>query len=72
MYDLSIIVPTIRTHLLKDLYQSFCDSCNTHTFEVIFVGPFDIPESLMEKEKRLAFLQGLLSGLVLGCLFWLA
>lgn len=49
MTNLSIIVPTIRTHLLEDLYQSFCDSCNEHSFEVIFVGPFDIPSTLTEK-----------------------
>jgi len=51
MYNLSIIVPTIRTHLLEDLYQSFCLSCNRHSFEVIFVGPFDIPKKLLEKEN---------------------
>ena len=48
---LSIVVPTIRTHLLEDLYRSFCYSCPTHTFEVIFVGPFDIPTKLMKKSN---------------------
>ena len=51
MYDLSILVPTIRTHLLEDLYQSACNSCNTYSFEMVFVGPFDIPQSLMEKDN---------------------
>lgn len=48
---LSIIIPTIRTHLLEDLYQSIVNSCNQHSFEVIFVGPFDIPQSLLEKKN---------------------
>jgi hypothetical protein len=51
MCNLSIVVPTIRTHLLEDLYQSFCDSCNSHSFEVIFVGPFDIPDTLRKKKN---------------------
>ena len=51
MIKLSIVVPTIRTHLLEDLYQSFCSSCGDYSFEVIFVGPFDIPASLEEKDN---------------------
>ncbi len=51
MYDLSIIIHTIRTHLLEVLYDSICKSCNKHSFEVIFVGPFDIPLLLLEKEN---------------------
>ncbi len=46
MYDISIVLPTIRTHLLEDLYKSICRSCDRHNFELICVGPFDIPASL--------------------------
>jgi len=51
MYDISILLPTIRTHLLEDLYESLCSSCHQHTFEFVCVGPFDIPQSLLEKDN---------------------
>ena len=51
MYDISIILPTIRTHLLEDLYNSICKSCDRHSFELICVGPFDIPKSLSKLDN---------------------
>jgi len=48
---LSIVIPTIRTHLLKDLYYSIEKSCNRHSFEVIFVGPFNVSEHLTIKNN---------------------
>jgi len=51
MYDISIVLPTIRTHLLEDLYESIVKSCPRHSFELICVGPFDIPDKLMKKDN---------------------
>jgi len=45
---LSVFLPTIRTHLLENWYKSLEASCNRHEFEVVFCGPFDIPESLSQ------------------------
>ena len=48
---LSVFLPTIRTHLLEKWYDSLCESCNRHDFEVIFCGPFDIPSTLTTKDN---------------------
>ena len=50
-YDISMILPTIRTHLLEDLYNSIEKSCPNHSFELVMVGPFDIPEYLQNKKN---------------------
>jgi hypothetical protein len=43
---LSIIVPTIRTHLLARFIDSVRLSCVKHTYEIIFIGPFELPDNL--------------------------
>ena len=48
---LSVFLPTIRSHLLEDWYASLERSCPNHSFEVIFCGPFDLPESLALKDN---------------------
>ncbi len=50
-YDISILLPTIRTHLLEDLYDSIIKACPRHTFQLVAVGPFDLPTSLKEKNN---------------------
>ena len=45
----SVFLPTIRTHLLEKWYDSLEKSCSRHSFEAIFCGPFEIPESLNKK-----------------------
>jgi hypothetical protein len=45
-YDLSLIIPGIRTQNWKMVYDSVVESCKGHTFELIFVGPFDPPPEL--------------------------
>ena len=47
----SIFLPTIRTHLLEKWYETLEASCSRHDFEVVFCGPFDIPESLASKNN---------------------
>lgn len=43
---LSIIVPTIRTHYLPRFINSVAKSCVDIEYEIIFIGPFEIPEEL--------------------------
>lgn len=50
-YDLSIIVPSIRVQNLEQLYFSFEKSVEPYTFEMIVVGPYQIPENLYNKEN---------------------
>ena len=47
----SVFLPTIRTHLLEKWYASLEKSCSRHSFEAIFSGPFDIPDSLAKREN---------------------
>ena len=43
---LSIIVPTIRTHYLPRFLDSLSKSCKNTEYEVVFIGPFDLPEEI--------------------------
>lgn len=45
-YDLSVLVPGIRTKNWFHLYQSIAASTNRY-FEVIFVGPYALPQELV-------------------------
>lgn len=47
----SIFLPTIRPYLLEKWYDSLEKSCNKHSFEVIFCGPYDIPHTLRRKNN---------------------
>lgn len=49
---LSIIVPTIRTHLLERFIESVRLSCVKYTYEIIFIGPFAFPEHLKSPNIR--------------------
>ena len=53
---LSVFLPTIRTHLLEKWYETLCESCNSHYFDVIFCGPFDIPTTVSE-HKNVKFIK---------------
>ena len=45
----SIGVPGIRTEAWEQLADSIERTITSHTFEIIFVGPFDPPESLLKR-----------------------
>jgi hypothetical protein len=49
--DISIIVPAIRTHLWERLYNSLELSLPSHSWELLIGSPFDLPDSLAEKEN---------------------
>ena len=45
----SIGVPGIRTESWEQLADSIERTLTSHTFEIIFVGPFDPPPALLER-----------------------
>lgn len=49
MIDLSICLPAIRPSYWDKLYESFKKACTKYDFEVIFISPYDLPESLKDK-----------------------
>lgn len=50
-YDLSLVVPSIRTHLMHQLYDTAELSCDRHSFEIVICGPYEPPKELLEKEN---------------------
>lgn len=51
MYDLSILVPGIHNDKWFDLYNSVNQSCTKKTWEIIFVGPYQLPIELQDKKN---------------------
>jgi len=47
--DVSILIPAIRVNNWERMYQTILDACKEHTFELVLVSPFDLPESLKSK-----------------------
>lgn len=50
-YDLSVIVPSIRTKNLEQLFFSIERSVQPYSFEFIVVSPFGPPEALLSKDN---------------------
>jgi len=48
MYDVSILIPAIRTHLWEKMYDSIKLSCKNNSFELILVSPFELPLELKQ------------------------
>lgn len=46
MFDVSILIPAIRTHNWSRMYDTIVSACQNHTFELVLVSPFDLPEDL--------------------------
>lgn len=49
MYDISILVPAIRTPRWESLYNSIGLACKKYTWQLVLVSPFDLPQSLQNK-----------------------
>lgn len=49
-YELSMLVPSIRPHNLKKLYDSVCNAFH-HPFEFIVIGPFPLPDELKDVDN---------------------
>ena len=50
-YDISIVISSIRVHLLGDLYKSLSNSIHGK-WELIIVGPYIISEELLNKDSN--------------------
>ena len=50
-YDISFLFPAIRTVRWLKLYESLQRSCKNYSWEAVFCGPFDLPESLRGKDN---------------------
>jgi len=50
-YDLSIIIPGIRTEKWQEVYDSCVSSCGDMPFELITVGPSPTPEFLRDADN---------------------
>lgn len=50
-YDVSILMPAIRTHMWKSMYDSILSSCKRYSFELVLISPFDLPEELSSFEN---------------------
>ena len=46
MYDISFVVPSIRTDLWRNLYDSINKSFTCGSWELIFIGPYDQPKEM--------------------------
>tara|TARA_R100000808_G_C2143915_1_gene151695 strand:- start:1097 stop:1918 length:822 start_codon:yes stop_codon:yes gene_type:complete len=52
-YDLTIFIPGFRTPQWSGVYESAKAACKRYNWEMVFVGPFDLPEELKDKENVL-------------------
>ena len=51
MIDVSFLVPTIRPNNLPAFMESLEKACKKYTFEVVFISPFDKPDTLSQYEN---------------------
>ena len=51
MPTISILVPGIRTANWLKLYNSMFKACKKYPWEMIFVGPYDLPAELSDKQN---------------------
>ena len=45
-YDVSVLMPAIRTHQWLMRYGSLFNACKEHTWELVLVSPFDLPPEM--------------------------
>ena len=55
-YDLSILIPSIRTNRWETLLASIESVCKRHTWQVVFIGPFAHQPSL-DKYQNVKFIE---------------
>lgn len=51
MINVSIIVPAIRTNKWLRFYESIEKSCKKYTWELILISPFELPDTLKDKNN---------------------
>ncbi|MHA2279432.1 MAG: hypothetical protein ACXAC5_00875 [Promethearchaeota archaeon] len=50
-YDLSICIPGIRPSYWERLYTSLLTACSRYSFEIVFIGPYGLPDSLRSQHN---------------------
>jgi len=45
-YDISVFMPSIRTHKQPGWYESISRSCKNHSFQAVIAGPFELHEEI--------------------------
>jgi len=45
-YDVSVLMPAIRTYNWLMMYGSLLNSCKRHSFELVLISPFDLPDNM--------------------------
>lgn len=56
-FDLTILVPGIRTHLWEKVVDSIAGACQKFDYEVLFVGPFSPPTSLQQNYQNIRYIK---------------
>jgi len=51
MKDVSIVVASIRIKNLEKMYAAIQKACKKHTFELVVIGPYKIPDVILKKEN---------------------
>jgi hypothetical protein len=51
MYDLSILMPGIRTQFWEDIYNKFEKYLTKNSWELVIVGPYSLPKELESKRN---------------------
>jgi len=54
-YDLSIFIPGFRTPLWPTVYKSAQRACKRYNWEMVFIGPWEPPKELQDKDNVLFF-----------------
>ena len=49
--ELSIVIPAIRPQRWVGVYEAMKKSCTKHSFEIIFIGPYDPPDELKDNPQ---------------------
>ena len=52
-YDVSIVISAIRTNTWPVLYKSIGNACKKHSWQLVLVSPFGLPDELRNKENVL-------------------
>lgn len=56
MVDLSILVPSLRSHYLPRLYNSIRRACKRYSWELVAIGPF-LPQDILLEQENFKFIQ---------------
>jgi len=51
-YDISVLIPGIRTMKWPFILNSLAQSCTRYSYEVVFVGPYDPPKEILNEKVK--------------------